>query len=272
MSQSEKKYDPLTFWDDRYKKFDITTSGHIDLPYEFNEWMYKLKLKKVRQGAQKNLQKTAFKDVSVAELGCGTGVYVKLWQELGVKELVGMDIAPRAVSNLQSSYPDYRFHCEDLGNEEIPHLYGENTHDIVTAIGVLVHILDDDHFRKALKNIAGLLSDDGVALIAEYLCRGVAQEGSYMKVRSISWYKEELNKVGLEVVEQKPLYFFMGRPYDTPTKVSKTILPLMFNLTRRLIRRYPKLMGRALYSLDSVITSFINDGPSEELLVCRKIR
>ena len=261
----------LSFWDSRYKKFDITTSGHIDLPYEYNHWMYKLKLKKVKQSALKHAGSANIENANVVELGCGTGIYVKQWQNLGVKKLIGLDISPRATNNLQAIYPEYEFHCEDLGNEQIPDLYGENAHDIVTAIGVLVHILDDEQFRKALCNIASLAKKDGLILIAEYLCRGDHQESAYMKIRSISWYKKELQKAGLEIVEQRPLYFFMGRPYDTQSAASKSLLFAIFRLTRRLIRRFPTLMGGGLYCLDSLITPFITDGPSEKLLVCRKI-
>ena len=64
------KYDPASFWNKRYELFDITTSGHIDLPYAFNKWMYKLKLWKIKRAAEKYIGKLNFKKTSVIDLGC----------------------------------------------------------------------------------------------------------------------------------------------------------------------------------------------------------
>ena len=53
-----------------------------------------------------------------------------------------------------------------------------------------------------------------------------------MKVRNPSWYKDAPNEAGLELVEQSPLYFLMGRPYDTPSTLARILLPPVFKLTR----------------------------------------
>ena len=253
-----------------YELFDITTSGHIDLPLEFNRWMYKLKLKKVRQAAERYIGKWNISKASVVDLGCGTGVYVEQWQALKVEKLVGVDISSKAVKNLQKRHPKYQFYCESIASNTGSGIPQQGSYDIVTAIGVLVHIIDDQEFKAALKNIAKLVKPDGVILLAEYLCRDETQEFSYMKIRNIAWYKDALTEAGLELVEQRPLYFLMGRPYDTPSAPMRYILPPIFNFTRRLAHRFPKLTGGVLYFTDLIITSMLTDGPSEELLVCRK--
>ncbi|MBV1873752.1 MAG: hypothetical protein KUG80_03170 [Gammaproteobacteria bacterium] len=91
-----------------------------------------------------------------------------------------------------------------------------------------------------------------------------------MKVRNPSWYKDAPNEAGLELVQQSPLHFLMGRPYDTPSTLARILLPPVFKLTRRLIQRSPQLMGCSLYLIDLLVTGLLTDGPSEELLVCRK--
>lgn len=264
------KYDPAPFWDKRYELFDITTSGHIDLPYKFNQWMYKLKLRKIRHAAERFIGKSNISKASVIDLGCGTGVYVKQWQSLNVENLTGVDISNTAVKNLQKQYPGYAFYCDNLSNNESSSFSDGNVYDIVTAIGVLVHIIDDNDFKKALENISKLVKPEGVILLTEYLCRDGTQESSYMKVRNLSWYKDALNEAGLELVEQSPLYFLMGRPYDTPSTLARILLPPVFKLTRRLIQRSPQFMGCSLYLIDLLVTGLLTDGPSEELLVCRK--
>jgi len=266
-----QEYEPKNFWNKRYKKFDITTSGHIDLPFEFNQWMYKLKLLKIKKAFLKYIDKSDIHNTKIVELGCGTGVYIKQWKELGVENLIGIDISSEATNNLMKEHPKYKFYDEDLSSDQIPVICGDKSADVVTAIGVLVHIVDDDEFRKSISNISKIVKNDGIVIITEYLCRNEAQDKKYMKIRSFSWYKEELLKAGLEMVWQNPLYYFMGRPYDTPTRLSSAILNSIFKVNRRLICRFPRTMGYLLYMIDKSITPFIVDGPSEELLIFRKI-
>lgn len=271
MSKETKEYEASSFWNSRYQRFDLTTSGHIDLPFAYNYWMYELKKKKVRTSVLRCFSSKRVAESKVMDLGCGTGIYVDMWKSLGVKDLVGLDISSVAVENLNEKYQEYRFHTEDLSDSSLANKYGAKSYDIVTAIGVLVHILDDEAFCRALKNMVDMLADDGLIVLVEYLRKGPAQEGSYMKVRSLPWYKEVLKKVGLELVEQKPVYFFMGRPYDTQGRFSPFFFNTAFRWNRALIRRFPKFMGTTLYVFDSFITHFMTDGPSEEILVCKKL-
>ena len=264
------KYDPASFWNKRYELFDITTSGHIDLPYEFNQWMYKLKLWKIKQAAKNYIGKHNISNASVIDLGCGTGVYIHQWKLLGVERLLGLDISNTAINNLEKKFPNYSFRCENISNNSSLSFADGNKYDIVTAIGVLVHIVDDSDFKNALKNISNLVKPEGVILITEYLCRDGTQESSYMKIRNSSWYKQALNDAGLELIDKRPLYFLMGRPFNTHSSFSRIILFSAFNISRRLIRRFPKFMGSMLYYFDFIITPFISNGPSEELLICKK--
>lgn len=268
----KKKYDPRKFWNDRYQTFDITTSGHIDLPYYFNVWMYKLKIAKIKNALFKYIDKKRAKNIKLIELGCGTGVYINLWKKYDINELIGVDISSEAIDKLKIEYPEYNFYENDLSSDTMTKICGESSADVITAIGVLVHIVDDELFKKAVINISKIIKDDGIILITEYLCRGTHQDKTYMKIRSLSSYKKIFKDAGLDMIYQKPLYYFMGRPYDTQTKFSKYFLNHIYNLNRKLINRFPKTMGLVLYSIDRLITPFLTDGPSEEVLIFKKVK
>jgi 2-polyprenyl-3-methyl-5-hydroxy-6-metoxy-1,4-benzoquinol methylase len=270
MSKEVKEYEASEFWNKRYKRCDLTTSGHIDLPFDYNYWMYELKKNKVRKSVLRYLSPSQLAEARIMDLGCGTGIYVDMWKNQGVQQLVGLDISSVAVDLLNEKYKGYSFYTEDLADPALPSKYGAESYDVVTAIGVLVHILDDKAFSSALKNMVDMLADDGIIILVEYLRKGPAQEGSYMKVRSFPWYKQELKKVGLELLEQKPVYFFMGRPYDVNGRLANYFFNTAFRWNRALIRRFPKFMGAVLYAFDSFVTRFMKDGPSEEILVCKK--
>ena len=59
MTKETEKYEASSFWNSRYQRFDLTTSGHIDLPFDYNYWMYELKKKKVKPVYEHDWQKTS---------------------------------------------------------------------------------------------------------------------------------------------------------------------------------------------------------------------
>jgi len=267
-----KTYHALRFWESRYQHFDITTSGHIDLPYAYNAWLYKMKTKKIA-GALRSRFKN-FHDKSILDLGCGTGAYLDLWQKLEAETITGVDISPSSVANLEKSHPDCDFCCGDIGADDLLNILGPRKYDIVTTIGVLVHIVDDDDMRSALRNIANLTTDDGLVLISDYMLSGNQRDrtnGYYMKFRNLQAFRRELHNVGLELISVVPFYYFMIDPIDTPSRFEHYFLRKSHYFLRKLIRRYPDFSGRLLYFLDTIITAMLTDGPSEELFVCQKI-
>ncbi|MBV1873751.1 MAG: class I SAM-dependent methyltransferase [Gammaproteobacteria bacterium] len=93
--------------------------------------------------------------------------------------MAGIDTSSTPAKNLQKQYPDYTFYCDNLSNKEPSSFSDEKVYDIVTAIGVLVHIIDDNDFKKELGNISNLIKPEGLILLTEYLCRDGAQESLY---------------------------------------------------------------------------------------------
>ena len=263
-------YDPATYWESRYKHFDITSSGHKDLPIQYNAWLYRMKKKKIHRLARQHCDD--FSTAEFIELGCGTGVYVEMWKELGVRSLKGLDIAPNAISQLKERHPEYSFHSEDLSDETLSQRYGKDRYDVVTVIGVLVHIINDEQFRSAVNNIAELMKKDGSVLVSDYLVRGEADENpAHMNFRSLDGFVQAFNEAGLEMVRQVPLYFFMINPFDTPSFIGRFFLPRFYSLTSRMIYRFPGFTGYVLYHIDSLITRILRHGPSEKLFVFRKV-
>jgi len=111
----KKAYHPAKFRETRYQKFDITTSGHIGLPYDYNAWLHRMKRGEILKSLHRKF--TKFADKNVLEFGCSTGAYMDLWYDLGVKSITGVDISQSSISNLQKLYSDSEFFCQDISDE-----------------------------------------------------------------------------------------------------------------------------------------------------------
>ena len=94
-------------------------------------------------------------DARVLDVGSGTGFYVALWRELGVRPVTGSDITAKAVGKLRAAFPDDEFVRFDVGGEELP--LPESSFDLISAFDVLFHVTDDARFRRALHNLSTLL-------------------------------------------------------------------------------------------------------------------
>jgi len=265
-----EKYNPEDFWERRYERFDISSSGHIDLPHDYNIWLYKMKASKIAKAIHG--EKEGVEDKNILELGCGTGAYLDLWKKLGLRTVTGVDISPSSANILNQKFSEWNFHCHDISAASLLDILGRKKYDVVTAIGVLVHIVDDEKMKWALENISNLVTNDGLVLISDYTLSGdqPSVDHGYMKFRNFEEFKGNLNQVGLKFVSTLPFYYFMIAPFDTPSIIERIFLEKSHFFFRKFIRKFPKLAGRFLYSLDKIITPLLANGPSEELFVCIK--
>jgi phospholipid N-methyltransferase len=263
------EYKPAEYWDVRYENFDITSSGHKDLPLTYNAWLYKMKMKKISAAACSDIDD--FTKIKVMEMGCGTGVYVDLWKKHGVCDLKGLDIANNAVEELKKKFPEFTFHKEDLSDKTLVDRHGKEKYALVTAIGVLVHIVDDKLFSDAVQNISDFVSKDGIVLVSDYVVRGdTAEERTHMKLRVADQFHREFEEAGLELVRQVPFHFFMIAPFDTPSFLAGLMLPRIYTILNKMIHRFPRHTGGFLYIVDLLATRLPGQGPSEKLFVYRK--
>ncbi len=258
-----------SYWQKRYLHFDLNSSGHADLPLVYNHWLYRMKSKKIL-AAVKRFGVNAVK-AKVLELGCGTGVYVDLWRSQGVKALKGFDIAQVAADHLTKKFPEYQFYQEDLGHTDLVSRHAPGSHSLVTAFNVLYHIISDTDFQQALYNANHLAAPGALFFITDLFVHGPEETHEYMKYRSLDKYVQALHTAGFEVLERKPVYVTMVKAVDTGTGLGRLFNP-WWSFISPYIRSRPSVLGPCLFFLDVFFTNLVSDGPSLELLVCRKTR
>lgn len=102
----------------------------------------------------------------VLDVGSGAGHWIDFYREvLGASMVTSVDISPIDVRNLRTRYKsvkgvkvveaDVAQDSFDLGAR----------FDIVNAVGVLFHIVDDARWEQALRNLRHHLADDGLLVV-----------------------------------------------------------------------------------------------------------
>ena len=154
-------YDAQRFWSDRFEKhgFSFAAAGHLGFSEGENRERHEAAKKVFIEYCGE--QGIDFGAAKVLDVGCGTGFYSGVMQELGVAEYAGVDITDTFFPQLREKYPHYEFKRGDVTSDAI-----QGSYDVVVMIDVIQHITNPSKLQFAMKNVRGCLAKNGVLVIA----------------------------------------------------------------------------------------------------------
>lgn len=287
---SEKFGKTLTpeYWDKLLgDNFSLRGVGWPNWPESYNSIVYKKYLKgfikvinylKLNQGLEIN------KDVSVFEVGAGTGFYTNYFQQLGVKDYVGIDISEISISNLKLKFPDYSFERIDISqNTDLVKSHVESF-DIICVVDVLLHVTDDARFRNAVNNICCMLKKGGYLIIGDqitiYRTKNHSDNSKYKTdvSRNIRYIEEVFSKFNINVVKIfHRQTFFLNKNIDFKHPFFEKIHNIFFyflNGSLSVFRKsnvYGHLVGKPLSFLDLIIVPFQKYSKNNKFVLLRKL-
>ena len=132
---------------------------------------------------------------------------------------------------------------------------------------VLYHIVDDSRFAQALRNIADLLTPGGRLIFTDNLLHGDSQRSTHQTSRSLEEVTRLLGESGLEIELRRPVFFLMNTPVDSNSRLLKGSWRVLSSLARL---GGGRVVGAVLYPVDLALGSLLSEGPSTEIVVCRK--
>jgi len=169
-------YRSREYWQDRHSKygFDLRGVGDKSKSHEEN-------VRLLRQGAEVLLETcrragVVLHSASVLDIGCGTGFFADVLRMQGVTRYLGVDIVDTLFEGLRARLPSFQFQRLDIATEPLNGAY-----DLILAMDVLQHIVDQKKFAFALENIRAHLSETGIVIIATDI--GPFRRQSYYMVR-----------------------------------------------------------------------------------------
>jgi Methyltransferase domain len=268
MPDSKKApFDAAAYWHERYNTIDLSRSGHIDLPTEYNAWLYRRKQDHVARAVAK--VGGSMRGAKLLEIAAGSGAWMNFWKSQGIAEYLGIDLSERAVADLTLRFPEDRFLQHDLNDLGLPEVAGIG-YDFVSAIDVLYYVVDDKKFCAVIADLALELKEGGLLIIHDQFLHSAARDHGYIKWRSLRDYEDALRTAGLEILYRRSTFFLMIQNVDLKGLAAKLHSKLWDYLTFPAIRRFPRLSGIIGYSVDSVVCSVLHEGPSMEMMICRK--
>lgn len=260
-------YDPGPYWEKRYAQLNLHSSGHRDLPALYNDWLYHRKRRVLRRSLARCGLKPA--DLNILEVGSGTGAYLDFWRGEGVTALTGLDLSAAAVEFIGGQYPEYRFMQRDVTAPGLAADCGTGF-DLVTALDVLYHVVDDQLLATALENIHAVLRPGGILAVHDQFLHRETEHHDYIRWRSLADWEQALDAAGFDIIGRTPIFFLMIQPTDIAPSRTGVFMDRLWVWTNRCIHRAPALMARLLFAADSLLGMMLREGPSMELLLARR--
>ena len=257
--------DPREYWETRLARhYTADGVGYLGLGVPFNKWMYRVRRRVFLDEVRRALPDTS--GIEVLDIGSGTGFYVDMWHELGVPRLTGSDLTDVAVENLRRRYPMDQFVQLDIGGR---FTLSDQQITAISMMDVLYHIVDDEHYRKAVANIFQALRPGGLFIFTENFVRDNAVRIPHQASRTLSDIEHTLIQTGFEIVRRRPVFFLMNAPIDSKSRLHRR----WWSTLRRAVHKRQaigEIVGAALYPIELALVSRLLEGPSTELMVCRR--
>jgi len=232
----------------------------------YNKWMYRIR-KAVFNKHIKRLN-LDWSSINALDIGTGTGFYIDRWKELGIKDITGCDITEVAVKNLLKNYKDHNFYLQDI-SEELHQEIADKKYSIISAFDVLFHIVDDEKYKKAISNIYDLLDENGYFILSDNFVHKETQRSSHHVNRTINYTYNTLQDIGFEVQLRKPIFFLFNEPVDTQSKLAWNFWKLQTKIVTR-HEVFGEIFGTLLYPVELLCVNFAKEGPSTEIMICKK--
>lgn len=214
-------YDPRDHWSRLHARGDLSAVGQSGLPADLNAWLYRALERRVRWFVRRRHVLDGV--TSAFDVGAGTGYWVRVWHELGVPRVDGCDLVPEAVERLDAAFGPRgdRFVASDIGAAD-PGLPTE-PYRLVSVMNVLLHLTDDEAFRRALGNVAGLVGPGGSLLLIEPILLDASFERpptdtQTSRARTLAAYRDPLLAAGLELVEVRGAVAMANNPIEAGSR------------------------------------------------------
>ena len=267
MEKDEKGKDtfrPGDYWESRLSaNWGLHGVGYLGLN-AWNNWIYRVKASVFDRAIRSLDLKKGF---TALDIGCGTGFFIDRWLRLGATNLTGMDLTEVAVTRLRSAFPSVRFVQGDVS--ETASQPGESL-DAISMIDVLFHIVDQDRYAAALRNIHRMLRPNGHFVFSEFFLHGQPSIGRHHVSRTLADIKAALGKAGFSIISRKPMHVLMNQPLDTRTELPKAVWDRFTNALEG-HEWLGTAAGAFLYPIDSALVRILRESPTTEIMVCRKI-
>jgi SAM-dependent methyltransferase len=222
---TNKVYDPKTFWDARARRAGINFESAVclDCPID-NKIIDRIQKRYLRLALKKISDRMILAGKKILDYGCGTGRWVEFFRNYGMC-YTGVDISTEMVRISSERFPDAHFSAIDSKRLQFP----DDTFDVICSIAVIHHNTYEQQ-DLILRQLSRMLKYKGFLVLFESIGAKNTQRGVEFPRPITDWW-ETVKGLGFEQVWSSPTRYFATR-----TIMSKVLGDNQFsiNLSKRI--------------------------------------
>jgi SAM-dependent methyltransferase len=243
------------------------------LAVSFNEARYRAEQDVVRRALDNHPSPVGLPS-SALDVGCGTGIWLGFWRSRGISDVTGVDLTDVAIARLQKAGDPSRLIRADVGEAGLD--LGRQF-DVISAMSVLLHIVDPERLSHAVENLSRHLAPGGrlvmiEPVITQHWWGGELGAEANSRVRTADFWRAEFERHGLELLEIRPVTFLLANPIDARSSRVYQVWLRYWNAVLRYIGRRERVgavAGRLLEWLDRPLRRSRLSGPSAKMMIVR---
>lgn len=194
--------DPVgSFWDERHRAVGgLRSGGHLSFDETDNRRFYMSRLGQLLRIIGDRGTDAA--PLSLLDAGCGRGWFLAQLRSLG-HDVDGVDVSRDALATARQLAPDAALRHGEVADFDSP-----RTYDVVYAIDLLIHVVDDDRWLRTLQRLAMLTSMTGRLVVTDdATAEDASTPATYIRFRPLGWYVDALEPYALRHVATHPYDF-----------------------------------------------------------------
>lgn len=198
-------YNPQVFFESRYKDMvPREFSDRITIRPDHNPLHARYHYNSVENAILESLirHEAPIDKPEVLDIGSGTGHWISFYLDVfDASKVMGIEISGSCVVALQSKFTQNQNVSIRAADVSAADFDASQRFDIINAIGVIFHIVEDSLWEQAMKNLARHLKDNGVIIVG-------GQFGSItrnVQFHDVDDYNDVLSGVNSHEEEKRPL-------------------------------------------------------------------
>lgn len=197
--EEDQAFQPQRYWESRHQRFrnSLQSVGHIQLSHKDNAIQYEIKRSYIAELINNYFPKP--EGFKLLDAGCGIGFFTRSFVDMGF-DVTAVDLSTSAIKKARMVAPKAHFVVSPLSTLQLHEGF-----DVVTAIDVLLHIVDDHAWRATLSSLVSHLHSNGKLLILDHLNSAPPDRPAHVKTRSLADYKAMFVHLGLHIVEHEKI-------------------------------------------------------------------